>query len=164
MSAGLRGGAAVVEEEGDADESLATDPWGEAVSAKDRARFGFLASYRHVRFLDVSRNQLQSLRPLCGCPSLLAVSAASNLLASVPAELSRLPWLQVLDVSFNRIQRLDGRPSVGDPEGEVPRPAGVTGSAIRSGSLRELIIQSNGLESLAGLGVCPKLVRRRHNT
>lgn len=91
---------------------IASDPWAPEAEVEDAKMFGVLAKYRHVRFVDVSRNRLLDLTPICGMPSLLALSAAGNALAMLPHPHAqrRLRWLQNLDVSFNLLQRLDGLP------------------------------------------------------
>ncbi|CAE7446727.1 unnamed protein product, partial [Symbiodinium sp. KB8] len=92
---------------------LPASPFTPAAEEQDCALFGGLAKFRHVRFLDVSRNRLRELTPACGMPSLLAISAAGNALTGLPAPdaLRRLRWLQSLDVSFNLLHRLDGIPA-----------------------------------------------------
>lgn len=92
---------------------LPATPFAPAAEVQDCALFGELAKFRHVRFLDVSRNRLRGLTQVCGMPSLLAVSAAGNALTGLPAPegLRRLRWLQALDVSFNLLHRLDGVPA-----------------------------------------------------
>lgn len=65
-----------------------------------------IGNYAHLRFVNVSKNQIADLTPLGDLPYLVCVDASENALAT-PCTLPQA-YLQTLDVSQNQIETLQG--------------------------------------------------------
>lgn len=65
-----------------------------------------ISNYTHLRFVNVSKNQIADLTPLGELPHLVCVDASENALAA-PCSLPQA-YLQTLDVSQNQIESLQG--------------------------------------------------------
>lgn len=65
-----------------------------------------IGNYAHLRFVNVSKNQIADLTPLGDLPYLVCVDASENALVA-PCTLPQA-YLQTLDVSQNQIETLQG--------------------------------------------------------
>ncbi|XP_037068520.1 leucine-rich repeat-containing protein 23-like [Pollicipes pollicipes] len=84
-----------------------------------------LSTYIHLRYVDLSNNQLTSLYPLQNMRFLVSLKVSYNKLTS--AQLSNFPFLQFLDLTGNLIKNTQG---------------------IKQQSLEKLILSKNKLDSL----------------
>jgi len=69
--------------------------------------FDILKAYPHLRYIDVSQNQIEEIKSVNYIPYLLKINASSNLITSLKAfkDPATLTFLQVLDLSKNRITK-----------------------------------------------------------
>ena len=65
-----------------------------------------LSSYIHLRYVDLSRNNLRDLSPLNSLTHLLVLNVNNNHLTS--ARLDQLPYLQTISFANNKIKSLEG--------------------------------------------------------
>lgn len=116
-----------------------------------------LKSFQHVRYLDVSDNQVTDLAPAAGMFSLLSINAKGNKVAAV-GDLSASAYLQALDVSSNAI----AEPSaINIPSLTYLNMAGnklaSLGGFEALAVLSKLNVSGNQLPSLAGIGALGEL-------
>jgi len=118
--------------------------------------------YKHLKYLTLSKNQIEDLDPVSKLPHSLCLVASENKITKEGIEClkeAELPWCQVVDlsinaltgvVSFNALARL----RVLDlQENQIASLEGFDGHQ----NIEVLKLQKNQLESLQGLGPLPKL-------
>jgi len=77
------------------------------VCCSELTDISLLASYIHLRYIDLSRNNLRDVSALNSLSHLLAVHLDDNKLTSVEVP-SNLPYLQTASFASNRVQSLAG--------------------------------------------------------
>ncbi|XP_021355433.1 leucine-rich repeat-containing protein 23-like isoform X1 [Mizuhopecten yessoensis] len=76
------------------------------VHEKELTNVSILKSFIHLRYVDVSKNNLKDLSALSALTHLLTLKADYNMLSSV--KLEEMPFLQVASFNFNKINSLEG--------------------------------------------------------
>ncbi|XP_041038373.1 leucine-rich repeat-containing protein 23, partial [Carcharodon carcharias] len=129
------------------------------VDLKDRGLtdINAIRSFIHLRYVDVSVNNLQDISPLANLSHLLWVCADENYLTS--AKIEQLPFLQVLSLAKNRIKDMQGithplLESLILTGNQINEMSGLDPSKLTQ--LHSLELRGNLLESTAGLNL-PRL-------
>eukprot|EP00294_Goniomonas_avonlea_P001535 CAMPEP_0114566360 /NCGR_PEP_ID=MMETSP0114-20121206/14842_1 /TAXON_ID=31324 /ORGANISM="Goniomonas sp, Strain m" /LENGTH=301 /DNA_ID=CAMNT_0001752749 /DNA_START=53 /DNA_END=958 /DNA_ORIENTATION=+ len=111
-----------------------------------------LKTFKHIRYIDVSNNFIVDLSMLEGLPYLLSLNARKNNMMSL--KLPKLEFLQVLNVSENKLKAIDGL------EAPMLRYLYLTGNHIATVAgldaleqLEKLELEKNKLKSAEGLGL-----------
>ncbi|XP_071109148.1 leucine-rich repeat-containing protein 23-like isoform X1 [Haliotis cracherodii] len=113
---------------------------------------GILKGFIHLRYVDVSKNNLKDISPLCALTHMLTLKADENMLTS--AKLEEMPFLQVASFSHNRINNTEG---INHPNLEVlnlnnnniSHVSGLDASKLTR--LHTLELRGNRLESTDGI-------------
>ncbi|XP_030327812.1 leucine-rich repeat-containing protein 23 isoform X2 [Strigops habroptila] len=124
---------------------------------KPNPNISLLASFVHLRYVDLSENKLQDLAPLSSLTHLLWLKVDGNLLSSACIE--ELPYLQVISFARNRIKDMEGitHPRLANlsmKENKIQTALGLSHDQLFS--LQILELRGNKLKSTAGLNL-PKL-------
>ncbi|XP_067658479.1 leucine-rich repeat-containing protein 23-like isoform X2 [Haliotis asinina] len=111
-----------------------------------------LNEFIHIRYVDVSKNNLKDISPLCALTHMLTLKADENMLTS--AKLEEMPFLQVASFSHNRINNTEG---INHPNLEqlnlnnnnISHVSGLDASKLTR--LHTLELRGNRLESTDGI-------------
>jgi len=74
--------------------------------SREITNLSILKSFIHLRYLDISKNNLKDISPLSALTHMLTLKADQNLLTS--ARMEEMPFLQVASFNFNKITTLEG--------------------------------------------------------
>lgn len=74
--------------------------------SRELTNISILKSFIHLRYIDVSKNNLKDITPLSSLTHLLTLRADYNILTS--AKLEEMPFLQVASFNFNKINSTEG--------------------------------------------------------
>ena len=75
-------------------------------SFRELTDIGVLKKYIHLRFADISRNNIKDINPLSSMSHLLTLNANQNAISTV--NLEALPYLQNASFMRNKIQTTEG--------------------------------------------------------
>ena len=73
---------------------------------RELTNISLLKGYVHLRYVDVSKNNLKDISPLSALTHMLTLKADENLLTS--AKLEEMPFLQVATFNNNKITSTEG--------------------------------------------------------
>eukprot|EP01138_Halocafeteria_seosinensis_P007741 gb/GECG01007909.1/.p1 GENE.gb/GECG01007909.1/~~gb/GECG01007909.1/.p1 ORF type:complete len:557 (+),score=129.14 gb/GECG01007909.1/:1-1671(+) len=91
---------------------------GDGSKPHDTKRGNALEQFKHIQYLDLSKNYLQDFRAIASMPSLLAVNLSKNDIVTV-CDLSECQHLQVLNLNENSLKSFKvGPPPPGPPSPE----------------------------------------------
>jgi len=76
------------------------------IKEKELTNINLLKSYIHLRYVDVSKNNLKDISPLSALTHMLTLKADENLLTS--AKMEEMPFLQVASFNNNKITTTEG--------------------------------------------------------
>ncbi|XP_041377909.1 leucine-rich repeat-containing protein 23-like [Gigantopelta aegis] len=113
-----------------------------------------LNSFIHLRYIDVTKNNLKDLSPLSNLTHMLTLKADENLLTS--AKLEEMPFLQTASFNHNKINTTEGinHPSLEVLSlnyNEISTVTGINGSKLSR--LHTLEMRGNRLETTDGINL-----------
>ncbi|KAL5014908.1 hypothetical protein ScPMuIL_009178 [Solemya velum] len=122
------------------------------VHERELTNISMLKSYIHLRYIDVSKNNLKDISSLSSLTHLLTLRADYNMLTS--ARLEEMPFLQVASFNFNKITSTEGvnHPMLEHLSLNNNEIAQVTGlNANKLSRLHTLELRGNRLETTDGI-------------
>ncbi|KAK3599139.1 hypothetical protein CHS0354_016402 [Potamilus streckersoni] len=122
------------------------------VHERELTNINILKSYIHLRFVDLSKNNLKDISPLSALTRLLVLKADFNLLTS--AKLDEMPYLQMASFSNNKISSTEGcnHPMLEHLNLNNNEITHVTGlDPVKLSRLHTLELRGNKLETSAGI-------------
>jgi len=118
--------------------------------------------YKHLKYVTLSKNQVEDLAPVSKLPHCLCLVASENKITKEGIECMKeadLPWCQVVDLSINALAGVFSFQTLGRlrildlQENQITSLEGFDGHQ----NIEVLKLQKNQLETLQGLGPLPKL-------
>ncbi|XP_067051350.1 leucine-rich repeat-containing protein 23-like [Acropora muricata] len=128
------------------------------IHEKELTDVSILSSFIHLRYVDVSINQLRDISPLNSLTHMLTLKADRNLLNS--AKLDELPYLQIASFANNKIMDTEGvnHPLLEQLNLSYNEVVEVSGfEPVKVGRLRVLELRGNKLMTSIGVSNLPNL-------
>lgn len=128
------------------------------VHEKELTDISILSCFIHLRYVDISGNQLREISPLNSLTHLLTLKSDRNLLHS--AKLDELPYLQIASFANNKIMDTEGinHPLLEQLNLSFNEIVEVSGfEPVKLGRLKVLELRGNKLMSTVGLSNLPNL-------